>query len=148
MSVTSDPTGVLPLPDEARQVRDLLSQVAWFNRLRLIAAAGVIWLTALATHVLSVVDNPWPLYSLGGLIAFVDGCYMLFFDRLSRLPLQAVRRHVFLQIAIDLIILTALLHYTGGVTNPLVLFYMFHAFIANPEVCRGAPYGNRTRGRI
>ncbi|MEC7584029.1 MAG: ATP-binding protein [Planctomycetota bacterium] len=128
--MTSNPTGVLPLPDEARQIRDLLSQVAWFNRLRLIAAAGVIWLTALATHVLSVVADPWPLYSLGALIAFVDGCYMLFFDRLSGMSLQAVRRHVFLQIAIDLIILTALLHYTGGVTNPLVMFYMFHAFIA------------------
>ena len=128
--MSSAPTGLLPLPDEARQIRDLLSQVTWFNRLRLIAAAGVIWLTALATHVLSVVIDPWPLYSLGGLIAFVDGCYMLFFDRLSRLSLQAVRRHVFLQIGIDLIILTALLHYTGGVTNPLVLFYMFHAFIA------------------
>jgi signal transduction histidine kinase len=37
---------------------------------------------------------------------------------------------VFVQIAIDLLILTALLHFTGGITNPLALFYLFHAFIA------------------
>jgi signal transduction histidine kinase len=120
----------LPLPDEARQARDLLSQVAWFNRLRLLAAVSVVWLTALATHALGIVADPWPLYSLGALIAAVDGAYMLFFARLSRLPATAVRRHVFLQIVIDLLILTALLHYTGGITNPLVLFYLFHAFIA------------------
>lgn len=117
-------------PDDARRVEDLLVQVQWFNRLRLLAAASVIWLTALATHGLDIVSNPWPLYMLGGTIALVDGCYMLYYPRLYRLPLRAVRGHVFVQIGIDLLILTALLHFTGGITNPLVLFYLFHAFIA------------------
>ena len=130
MSFATDSTGVLQLPDEAWQIRELLARVAWFNRLRLIAAASVIWLVAVATHVLSIIDNPWPLYGLGSLIVVVDGCYLLFFARLSRLQLPSVRRHVFLQIGIDLMILTALLHLTGGITNPLVMFYMFHAFIA------------------
>ncbi|MGE3171110.1 MAG: sensor histidine kinase [Planctomycetota bacterium] len=134
MTADPDPSADLPpgllLPDEARRTRDLLSQVAWFNRLRLFAAAAVIWFTALATHLLGVLASPWQLYSLGGLIAAVDGCYMLWFPRLARRPARSVRGHVFLQIAIDLLILTALLHYTGGITNPLVLFYLFHAFIA------------------
>ena len=34
-----------PLPDEARELAGLLSQVAWFNRLRLLVAASVVWLT-------------------------------------------------------------------------------------------------------
>ncbi len=118
------------LPDEARRTRDMLSQVAWFNRLRLLAGATVIWLTALACHGLGIVANPWPLYGLGGLILVIDGLYLLSFPRLSRASARAVQRHVDLQIGIDLLILTALLHQSGGITNPLVLFYLFHTFIA------------------
>lgn len=120
----------LPLPDDARQARDLLSQVAWFNKLRLLAAAGVVWLTALAVHALDLPLQPRPLYLLSGLIAAIDGLYLLRFKQLSRVSARRVRRHVDLQIGVDLLILTALLHFTGGITNPLVLFYLFHAFIA------------------
>ena len=121
--------GIL-VPGSDQGARDLLTQIAWFNRLRLFAAAGVVWITAIATHLLGVVANPWPIYSLGCLIALVDGVYMLMFARLSRRPAQSLRRHVLAQITIDLLILTALLHFTGGATNPLVSFYIFHAFIA------------------
>lgn len=118
------------LPDEARRTAEILSQIAWFNRLRLLAGATVVWLTALAAHGLAVVHNPWPLYGLGSLILVVDGVYLLWFPRLAGLSARRVRRHVDLQIAIDLLILTTLLHFTGGITNPLVSFYLFHAFIA------------------
>src|SRR5688572_3216678 len=122
--------GSLGLPDEARQTNAMLAQIAWFNRLRLLAGATVIWLTALAAHALGVVEDPWPVYGLGALILVVDGLYLLHFPRLRQQPARSVRRHVDLQIGIDLLILTALLHQTGGVTNPLVLFYLFHTFIA------------------
>jgi signal transduction histidine kinase len=125
----NDPT-VLPLPDEARAVVNLLEQIAWFNRLRLVAAAAVIWLCAMATHVLGVVDDPWPFYGCGAALLAVDGLYLLAFRRLQRRKLPAIRRHAFLQIGVDLVILTILLHWSGGITNPLALFYVFHAFIA------------------
>ena len=118
------------LPDDDREIAALLSQVAWFNRLRLVVAAGVIWLCALATHAFALVEDPWPLYLLGAAIVLVDGLYILGFSRLQRARLVVIRRHVYLQIAVDLAILTALLHYSGGITNPLALFYLFHAFIA------------------
>lgn len=120
----------LALPDEARELDALLSQVAWFNRLRLVVAASVVWLTALAAHALGLVGNPWPLYSLGCCIALIDGFYILAFSRLQRSSVRAVRRHAYLQIGVDLLLLTALLHWSGGITNPLALFYLFHAFIA------------------
>lgn len=122
--------GSLLLPDGESAGLDLLPQVAWFNRLRLLAAVTVVWLTALAAHALDVLADPVPLYVLACLIAAVDGAYILYFPRLTRLPQASVRRHVYLQIAIDLAILTAILHFTGGITNPVALFYLFHAFIA------------------
>ncbi|MFK7742786.1 MAG: sensor histidine kinase [Planctomycetota bacterium] len=122
--------GRLLVPEQAREHNALLSQVAWFNRLRLVVAAGVIWLCALATHAFELISDPWPLYALGAAIVLVDGIYIVRFRRLQRSRLASVRRHVYLQIAVDLAILTALLHYSGGITNPLALFYLFHAFIA------------------
>jgi signal transduction histidine kinase len=126
----SSATERLPLPDERREVGELLAQVAWFNRLRLVAAASVLWLCALATHALGIIDDPWPLYGLGALLLAVDGAYLAWFHRLRRQRLESIRRHVYLQIGVDLLVLTALLHHSGGITNPLALFYLFHAFIA------------------
>ena len=127
-----------PLPDEARELAGLLSQVAWFNRLRLLVAAGVVWLTALAAHALDIVADAVPLYLLAALTVAVDVVYLLMFSRLQRRGVRAVRRHVYLQIGVDLLILTALLHYTGGITNPLALCYLFHAFIAALVLSVGA----------
>ncbi len=121
---------MLPLPDEARAVGNLLEQIAWFNRLRLVAAAAVVWLCAMATHALGVVDDPWPFYACGAALLAVDGVYLLAFRGLQRRKLPAIRRHAFLQIGVDLVILTILLHWSGGITNPMALFYVFHAFIA------------------
>ena len=76
-SVASLPGSSLLLPDEAREHGALLSQVAWFNRLRLIVAGGVIWLCALATHSFDLIDDPWPLYMLGAAIigSTLGACY-------------------------------------------------------------------------
>lgn len=118
------------LPDEARELSGLLSQVSWFNRLRLLVAASVVWLTALAAHALEIVAEPAPLYALAAITVAVDLGYLAMFRRLRRADAARLRRHVYLQIGVDLLILTALLHYTGGITNPLALCYLFHAFIA------------------
>jgi len=120
----------LLLPEEAQEHDALLSQIRWFNRLRLVVAAGVIWLCALATHAFDLIQDPWPLYMLGASILCVDGLYIVAYASLPGRSLVTVRRHVYLQIAVDLSILTALLHYSGGITNPLALSYLFHAFIA------------------
>ena len=116
----------------------MLSQVAWFNRLRLVVAASVIWLGSLATHALGILANPWPFHFLAALLVAVDGGYILAFPRLQRAHLATVRRHVYLQIAVDLAVLTAMLHWSGGITNPLALFYLFHAFIAALVLSVGA----------
>lgn len=120
----------LPLASEGREQESLLTQVAWFNRLRWVVGTGVLVLCAIAAHALAVIEDPVPLYLLGGLTLMANYRYRIVFPRLQWSQLAVVRRHVFLQIGGDLAILTALLHFSGGVTNPLALFYSFHAFIA------------------
>ena len=116
-------------PRDVQRSADLLTLVAWFNRLRLGAAFGVISMTA-AGSLLGVVDDALPLYGLGILIGAVDWIYIRSFRVLASRPARRVRRHVELQIGLDLVILTALLHFAGGITNPLMFFYLFHAFLA------------------
>lgn len=117
-------------PPEAEQGRALLLQVAWFNRMRLGAVVAVMLTVAGASLGLGMIEEPGPLYILGGLILVVDVFYIRTFPRLKGWSTQGLRRHVDLQIGVDLLILTGLLHFSGGITNPLFLIYMLHAFIA------------------
>ena len=74
-----------------------------FNRLRLVVAASVIWLSALAAHALEVVADALPLYALGGLIFGADLAYIAVFRRLRRGRIESVQRHVYVQITVDLL---------------------------------------------
>lgn len=73
----STPGASLLAPADEQERASLLSQIRWFNQLRLIVAAGVIWLCALATHAFELIRDPWPLYMLGASIVFVDTLYIV-----------------------------------------------------------------------
>ncbi|MCA8942974.1 MAG: hypothetical protein KDB80_10480 [Planctomycetes bacterium] len=109
--------------------RQLGAQIAWFNRLRFVVAAGVIVLSWLAGDVFDVVAAVEPLYAMGALTFALNIGYTIWFPRLR--SEAAMRRHVLFQIGLDLLILTTILHFSGGITNPVVLFYTFHTFIAS-----------------
>ena len=109
----------------------LIAQVAWFNRLRLLAAAGTFLISAVASRGLGLIADPAPLSLLAAATLLVDLAYPGWFPRLRGRSAAQVRRHVDLQIALDLLILTAILHFSGGVANPFILFYLFHTFIAS-----------------
>ncbi len=109
--------------------RQLLQQVGWFNRLRFLAVGTMLIATVGASELFAVLDDPAPLYVLGAFTLVVNFGYIAWHARLK--SERAVRRHVLLQIAIDLLVLTLLLHFSGGVANPVVLFYTFHTFIAS-----------------
>ena len=112
-----------------RRRRELGAQVRWFNRLRFLVVAGMAVLTYGASTWLPELDDAAPLYALCAFTLAVNLTYVAWFRRLQ--GEGGVRRHVLLQIGIDLAILTLVLHFSGGVTNPLVLFYTFHTFIAS-----------------
>ena len=52
------------------------------------------------------------------------------------------------QITADLVILAALLHFTGGVENPLRVFFVFHVIIASILLSRPATYVHATLGLL
>jgi signal transduction histidine kinase len=118
---------VLDLRDDAAR---LAAQIRWFNRLRAAAAAAML-IAAFLAWGFAWVEDVLPLFALSALAFTVDAGYVAWMRRRQpKAEVRALRRHVDLQIGIDLAILTALLHQSGGVTNPLVLMFLFHTFIA------------------
>jgi len=112
------------------RLADRLAQIAWFNRLRMYAVVGSASATLLA-HLVGWLAEPRPLFLLAALTLLVNLAYIAAFPRLQRAAEATLRHHVDLQIAVDLVLLTTMLHFSGGITNPFVLFYSFHTFIAS-----------------
>ncbi|MHC4510448.1 MAG: hypothetical protein ACYTAO_16085 [Planctomycetota bacterium] len=57
------------------------------------------------------------------------------FNRFTRIDphvsCKAVKRIINFQICTDLLLLTVLLHFSGGIENPLVFYFIFHMIIAS-----------------
>jgi two-component system, NtrC family, sensor histidine kinase PilS len=112
----------------AREV--LVEQILWLIRLRWIAVAGMLAAALLGSHVFPVLSNPIPIYLCAAVLLISNISYFL---AATKRPEQAGPRDLVLgmiQVELDLLILTAVLHFSGGVVNPFFLFYIFHVIIA------------------
>ena len=108
----------------------LVEQILWLIRLRWIAVGGMVAAALLGTHVFAVLSNPAPIYACAAALLISN---ILYFLAATKKPEEASRRDLALgmiQVELDLFILTAVLHYSGGVVNPFFLFYIFHVIIA------------------
>ncbi len=128
---------------------ELSERIHWFIRLRWLAAAGVVAATGGAVWVLHA-----PIDALGlTAVALGIALYNVFFlawDRelsargRSAIPLPRARQFAHVQIAADLVSLGVLLHYSGGVENPVASFFAFHMIIASILLSREMAYAQAT----
>lgn len=99
----------------------------WFIKLRWLAIAGLFLMILFALLMNLKVQFFGLFIILAGLIIH----NLLSIRLLKKLELEnrlgvPVYRHVFYQITVDLIFLTILLYFSGGMENPFILFYSFH----------------------
>lgn len=115
----------------------LRGQAAWFINLRWQAVAISATLAVLACLVLRAL----PASLLPALLACVLalGLANAGFARLAARGADPYRL-VVVQVVVDLALLTALLHFSGGVENPLFLAYVLHVIIAGILLRRGTVY--------
>lgn len=110
----------------------ILEQLKWVISVRWLAVAGIM-AAGLACQYLfpePLLKSSLPIY-ISGIILLVANFVYFFVSR--RLDPDSVRMNIIfamVQIKFDLIMLTVLLHFSGGVTNPFVLFYVFHVILA------------------
>jgi signal transduction histidine kinase len=113
----------------------LIQRAYWLIQLRWVAIAALVAATYFSQRFLHVSLAASSLYVLAAVVLLYNlGQYLLLRFRVH--PSRAAAadtadRLITVQISVDLLILTTILHYSGGIENPFSLFFVFHMIIAS-----------------
>ena len=108
----------------------LVEQILWLIRLRWIAVVVLIASALLGHFVFPVLVAPTMIYICAAVLLI---CNIFHFLAATKKPENSGLKDIWsgmILVEVDLIILTAVLHFSGGVLNPCFLFYIFHVIIA------------------
>ena len=121
---------IVDLPSVLSEGMLLQEQIDWLIGLRWVAVAGVCLAVGVA-EALHVLTSILPPLLIAAALALANVFYRHQQRRSGEgLPRERLVGRVVLQIVVDLVALTLLLHFTGGAENPFVMFYVFHIAIA------------------
>jgi signal transduction histidine kinase len=118
----------------------LVMRLRVFTGMRWVAIAGVITVTLVARYIFDIGFPTLPVY----IVCVFMAAYNLVLIRQVRsieklrpdLVVRRVRQFTYSHILLDMLALTVLLHFTGGMENPFVFFFVFHIVLASI----GLPY--------
>ena len=120
-------------------------RLKWLINIRWLAAACLALALVLVRFVLSI-DIPLPhLYTANACLIVYNSLFLLYLRRLDATEEEALwfRKVLYLlniQISLDFILLIVLVHFSGGLENPFVFFFIFHVVIASVLLSRKAAY--------
>ncbi len=127
----------LPLEEE------LIRQIEWFIRQRWVAGGGSIVLFWVMRFVLNLSLPLLPLCAISGSVLVYNFLFHQYARRLvAATPhrLGSFSRFANLQIVVDWIALTLVVHYSGGIESPLIFFFIFHVIISTILLSQHAAY--------
>ncbi len=113
----------------------LVMRLRIFVRLRWLAILGVIIATLVASRVFHIGFPILPVYIICAFMALYN---LVLLRQVQGLKsegdssvLQRARTYSNTHIFLDLVTLTVLLHFTGGIENPFIFFFVFHIILAS-----------------
>jgi len=121
------------LPDlqpPAPPSRDLHQLLGWFIRVRWAFACGLVLAVLAAVHVFHVALDVNRALGVAVVIVSYNVLFAASHGLRRRWPAAAAASgsaEAGLQIALDLVTLTVLIHFLGGATSPLICLYLIHA---------------------
>jgi signal transduction histidine kinase len=120
-----------PLSENVRLIR----RAYWLIRLRWVATLSVAVGTFISSRIFGISLQETALYCIAVILAVYNAVILLLLRRYSNnkkeAPRRAVKTIINFQISADLFILTVLLHFSGGIENPFVFYFMFHMIISS-----------------
>ncbi|MFH1208062.1 MAG: HAMP domain-containing sensor histidine kinase [Candidatus Omnitrophota bacterium] len=128
----------------------LLERVYWLIRLRWVAAAGVLSVAFLLPRIFHnrLFLNTAPMYGTAAFLALYNAALFLVLSFRKRKKLSFSERwiHFFanVQISIDLTCLGYLIHFSGGIENPFIFYFIFHMIFASILLTRRASFFQAT----
>jgi len=107
---------------------DAAERIIWFIQLRWLAALGVLVFAVAGRFLLQLQFALMPFALIAAGIVSYNAVFLL----LSRKRWRGKRgdRFATIQVLVDILMLTVLMHFGGGIENPFVFYYLFHVLIA------------------
>ncbi|MBI4616813.1 MAG: hypothetical protein HY720_24585 [Planctomycetes bacterium] len=102
----------------------LRASVPWMLRLRWVAVFAVLVAAWLSGPITQIIPSAAPLFVIVAIMAVFNAGLHVWMKRGGQTSALALRHLTRLQIAADLLFLTALLHFAGGIENPFSLLYV------------------------
>jgi signal transduction histidine kinase len=120
-----------------RPLEDLRKRIRWLILLRWIAVVGLFAVITIAYSVIRLDLQIKHLYPGNAALLISNFAYTLYYRKM-----QFERANIFInvQISLDLLVLTYLLRFSGGISNPFFLFFIFHMVIASILLSNRAAY--------
>ncbi|MHC4949950.1 MAG: sensor histidine kinase [Planctomycetota bacterium] len=116
----------------------------WLVKLRWITAFLLIGITYAIGKLFDSTSQQLPLYTIGVVLVVYNLLLYLALKYLVRVHektlSRAINRIIILQITADLLILTGVIYYSGGVENPFFFYYVFHVIISSMLLSRRMSY--------
>jgi signal transduction histidine kinase len=107
----------------------------WFIRFRWIALIVLVSAGYIVKNLFGVSIQDNDIYYLSVLLLVLNVVHTFIIKRITlkggKRIIQKIKNEVHFQIISDLIILTLVIHFSGGIENPLILFYFMHMIIAS-----------------
>ena len=107
----------------------------WFVRIRWIALFMLTVSTFIVRRILNISIRETQIYILAGILLALNILHNLILKKITKKGrtgvIRKIKNEIHFQIITDLSLLTLIIHYSGGVENPLILFYFFHLIIAS-----------------
>jgi signal transduction histidine kinase len=125
----------LEVTEHTPEEETLVMRLRVFTNMRWFAILGVIVVTLIARYALHIGFDTFPVYIICVFMALynlvliqqVRGLEKLSPDRV----IPSVRKYTYSHILLDMFALTVLLHFTGGIENPFIFFFVFHIILAS-----------------
>ena len=117
-------------------------KVIWLVNMRWFAGACVIIATFVTSGILHISIRATELYILALFLFILNFIYRILIKRIEEGKAQILTEQsiIIVQIIADLILLTCLLHFAGGVESPFIIYYIFHLMIAGILLPRRIAY--------
>ena len=108
---------------------ELVERIRWLIFLRWLAISGLFIATYIFSSVFNVLEQVIPLYTIGVIIGLTNAGFLFYTNALRAKTFVSVQMHAGIQIMTDHFFLICLLYFAGGIENPFIFYFLFHAII-------------------
>ena len=107
----------------------------WLIRLRFLGILCILLITFGTRHILRISVHEVGLYVVAAVFFFLNLTHLFLFRKIKKRKKADLTRPLRIltnfQISTDFIIQTLLLHFSGGIDNPFIVYFIFHMIMAS-----------------